>query len=383
MGGLLSLAVALALATLALPAAALPDTFSALRADAEAGNVEAQAAVGRTYASGWYKDEQVNKDLSQARLWLSKAADAGSGEAAFEMGRTFYPDDGVEGVPWYRKAALAGISAAYPRLCMAYRAKALNDWDEALIWCRKAAEAGDTAPYLALARALQTSDPRAIAIYAQLADWGDLEAARVVADHHLRGQGLHTDTDDAQALRYTRLAIGLAPEIYIADLARLHAVGIGTATDLVEAARLYQYALRFETPQAPQEEARNWLKYHPEVTRAEVDARLLREHEVADPRKLKHGFARRIVENYKTIGDFYPEKARRKAISGVVVLECLVTDTGDLANCMVASETPKDIGFARQTLLIVNRFGLKSAMPESFKPIAGKLVLIPFEWRLE
>lgn len=119
------------------------------------------------------------------------------------------------------------------------------------------------------------------------------------------------------------------------------------------------------------------------MTRAQVDARLLRPSQVADSKTLKHGFARRYVDNYKTIGDFYPDKARRKGITGVVVIECLVTDTGDLANCMVASETPADMGFARQTLLIVSRFGLKSAMPEAFKPIAGKLVHIPFEWRLE
>jgi TonB family protein len=376
--------LALALVTLALPAVALPDTFSALKADAEAGDVEAQATMGRVYAYGWYKDEQIKPDLKQARLWLSKAADAGNGEAAFEMGKTYYPNDGVEGVPWYRKAAVAGITAVYPRLCMAYRAKALYNWDEALTWCRKTAEAGDTAPYLTMARAAERglegqpkSPENAGAIYATLADMGEPSAMKPAADYAL------TRGDGASSLKYTRLAVGFAPEVYIAQLARHYDLGIGVTPDALEAARLYQYALRFESKQTPQTEARDWLTRHPDNIRSQVDARLLRTSDGSDAGLLKHGFARRYVDSYKTIGDFYPDTARRKGIEGVVMIECLVTDTGDLANCMVASETPPEMGFARQTLLIVSRFGMKSAAPQAFTPHAGRLVYIPFAWRLE
>ena len=46
----------------------------------------------------------------------------------------------------------------------------------------------------------------------------------------------------------------------------------------------------------------------------------------------------------------YPPKARPSGVAGRVVLHCVAMSEGLLANCVVASETPKNLGFGEQSV---------------------------------
>ena len=96
-------------------------TVMAPDADARSLPIETQAFLLR-------RGHEMAKvmDLSAARLLYRRAADGGSAEAAYEMGRTYDP------------AVMTGLSAAQA------------DKDEALRWYRRAAAAGDAAAKAAL-----------------------------------------------------------------------------------------------------------------------------------------------------------------------------------------------------------------------------------------
>lgn len=146
----------------------------------EAGDMTAQAALGRMYLFGLgvaqNKDKGLqllfdsaktdnvlalkiyaafmiagqHKDYEKALFFLRRAADQGDAEAQDEVG-SFYatgsgvPEDDTEAVKWFRKSAEQGYAGAELMLGNAYNEGhgVAIDKAQALLWFTKAAEHGD------------------------------------------------------------------------------------------------------------------------------------------------------------------------------------------------------------------------------------------------
>jgi hypothetical protein len=58
-----------------------------------------------------------------------------------------------------------------------------------------------------------------------------------------------------------------------------------------------------------------------------------------------------ILSN-ESLNEFYPDRARRMAITGFSIVECLVNDAGSLEKCSLVAEEPKKEGFGFALLKI-------------------------------
>ncbi len=160
------------------------------RTAAEAGRPHAQALLGRLLAYG----DGVAKDEAEARSWLTKAADAGDGDAALTLAHLEADARPKEAQRWLEKATVAGSTVAAAELgdrfagqgetqnaARAWTAAALRSWnapflgrDPEGLWRYVAARQvlersdGGTLAYDFLRGVSGPADP--IAAY-ELADW--------------------------------------------------------------------------------------------------------------------------------------------------------------------------------------------------------------------
>jgi uncharacterized protein len=117
--------------------------FDDLKAQAQAGNADAQYRVGVAYEEG----QDVAMDDAQAVFWFRKAAEQGQAAAERQLGGRYFSGRGVdknlaEAFRWYSKAAAQGdADAAYNLGVMFdYGIGATNDVAVAAGWYRKAAD---------------------------------------------------------------------------------------------------------------------------------------------------------------------------------------------------------------------------------------------------
>jgi len=115
-----------------------------LRPLAEQGDALAQLLMATILDEG----KLVPQDQVQALAWYRKAAAQGVAQAQNELGRALsngsLPRDDAQAVIWYRKAAEQGHSVAQLNLGIAYwnGTGVSRDHAEAVVWFRKAAEQG-------------------------------------------------------------------------------------------------------------------------------------------------------------------------------------------------------------------------------------------------
>jgi hypothetical protein len=106
----------------ALAQAPTPTELAELRVDAQAGDADAQCNLGVFYAAGW----GIPQDHVEAVSWYRKAAEQGHADAQFFLGFAYYTGQGIpqnyaQAVTWYRQAAAQGQETAQSRLGTAYR----------------------------------------------------------------------------------------------------------------------------------------------------------------------------------------------------------------------------------------------------------------------
>jgi len=113
---------------------------------AENGNAKAQASIGTLYAQGL----GVNRDYSQALIWLQKSADQGDADALGNLGVMYSAGTGVtknsaEAANLYLKSAERGSARSAVNLGLAYyRGDGVpRDLAEADRWFQRAAAEGD------------------------------------------------------------------------------------------------------------------------------------------------------------------------------------------------------------------------------------------------
>ena len=118
-----------------------------LRANAEAGDAEAQRILGGMYVTG----TGVPQDAAAAVAWYRRAAEQGDARAQYNLGAMYaagvgVPQDAAAAVAWYRRAAKQGDATAQNNLGAMYAegVGVPQDAAAAVAWYRRAAEQGHT-----------------------------------------------------------------------------------------------------------------------------------------------------------------------------------------------------------------------------------------------
>ena len=77
----------------------------------------------------------------------------------------------------------------------------------------------------------------------------------------------------------------------------------------------------------------------------------------------------------------YPEQARRKGLSGMAKVKCIVTVEGKLDQCVVLEETPADGGFGQAALSLLSYCRMHPRTVDGV-PTGGATVVIPLRFAL-
>jgi len=96
----------------------------------------------------------------------------------------------------------------------------------------------------------------------------------------------------------------------------------------------------------------------------------------ANPTQMAPGFRR--MPSTDDMAKVYPEKALRRKVSGVAVIDCGVTTEGDLTDCALSSETPTNYDFGYAALKLAPLFNLEPRMKNGV-PAPGS-VSIPIKF---
>lgn len=189
-------------------------------------------------------------DFRTQLLARANGGDAGAAHLAGQLSSMgeILPDDKVEAVSWYRKAAEAGLAAAQTQLAFAYANGfgITKDDAEAARWMRRSAEAGDTTAmenlgiFYEQGRGVAQDSGEALHWYRKSADGGSMSAMNAVGVVYALGRGV--PKDEAEAARWYRKSAeaGNPPAMY--NLAIAYANGIGLGKEDVTAAQWFYKA---------------------------------------------------------------------------------------------------------------------------------------------
>ena len=207
---------------------------------AEKGDVQAQTEL----ADAYFKGKGVRRSYQEAVVWLEKVAETGDLNAQYQLAQCYFNGKGVpkspqKGVEWLTKVADAGNPEAQRELALCYRdgkgveqskekyyaliekhaekekpevqldlAKAYHsgegvtkDVNKAKYWAEQASKNGNSEAELLLASwtyEVNASNPEAIKRLTQVANKGNTEAQRMLADAYLEGKGV--EKSEAKAI---------------------------------------------------------------------------------------------------------------------------------------------------------------------------------------
>lgn len=217
-----------------------------LKLRAEAGDVEAQLALGLHYSENYEECEDL--ELEQAEHWLRLAAQQGNARAMEALGVLLFhieyekPSEFSESIMWLRKAADSGRSAARFELARLYRGyrdgmtvdaiklieAPADGKDPVLYWLRKAIEV-DSSPSLRNCLAQEFYD---LGEWQLARDYSEnvlsvpearvhdrIESLRRMARMYAKGEGVAVDI--RSAIEYLETAVELGSQNAEYELAAL------------------------------------------------------------------------------------------------------------------------------------------------------------------
>ncbi len=243
--------------------------FNQLLGAAEGGDAEAQYELAVAYAEG-RGDVDADERKEQALLWLTRAANQGHAGAMAELGSLYMGTDDVMALRWLRPAAEQGHGGAQINLGHMYSvgqgvpqddAEAARlfrlaaeqrfaqaqynlgvmlaggrgvpkDTVEADRWFRLAADQGHPDAVAALRR---TDPTPTLPSTPEAAEQGNAEAQYSLGSRYASGLGV--EKDDAEAVRWYRLAAEQGHAVAQYSLGLHYALGQGVEEDYSESAR--------------------------------------------------------------------------------------------------------------------------------------------------
>jgi clan AA aspartic protease (TIGR02281 family) len=233
--------------------------FQKYKAEAERGDAKAQFNLGVSYRDG----AGVEKNLTEAAKWWSKAAEQGDAEAQRNLGSCYYYGEGVEknyaeAVKWLRKAAEQGNAEAQRNLGNRYYhgEGVEKDYSEAVKWYRKATEQNLVMAQFQLGlcydfgEGLEKNSAEAVKWYRKAAEQNLAVAQRNLGYCYRDGEGV--EKDDAEAMKWFRKAAEQGETDAQVALASLQKKALDEAT-LVERKKQEEQAKAAEQARADKE----------------------------------------------------------------------------------------------------------------------------------
>jgi len=255
--------------------ASIPDAEVWYKRAATGGHVESQYRLGVIYRFGagsrggaaassdpgssaieqmiFPNGTRVAKDPQAAFEWLSKAAEAGKGEAQVVVGDMLSTGEGCDrdlkaAVQWYAAAAqqnLAAAQFALGEVCFHGRGLA-EKLDMALHWYRLAVEQNHVRAAVALGlmylngKGVERDFVEAARLFAKAAASNDAVALYHIGIAHLKGDGVDKDIDHAETELRKSARLGYLPARVA--LGEYYARGGSGQVDLRESAHWYEKA---------------------------------------------------------------------------------------------------------------------------------------------
>jgi TPR repeat protein len=225
-------------------------TMDQAKAAADAGDAEAQDALG-----GWYHEGKggLPKDDAEAVKWYRKAAEQGDSEGQFYLGLMYRRGWGVEkdyaeACKWYRKAGEQGNPDGQNGLGVLYENGwgVEKDYAEARKWYRRAAEQGNSNGQAALGGmykngwGVEKDYAEACKWYRKAAEQGNPHGQACLG--WLYQNGLGVERDYAEALRWYRKAAEQGDSDGQVCLGVFYQNGWGVEKNVTEAVAWYRRA---------------------------------------------------------------------------------------------------------------------------------------------
>jgi TPR repeat protein len=226
------------------------EKFAETKMKAEAGDAEAQYALGWMYARG----EGVPKDAAKEFEWFQKAAVQGYAKAQEGLGACYYfgigvPKNAAKAVEWFQKAAVQGTAGAQLQLGLMYSRDGEGvpkNAAKAFEWVQKAAAQGYAGAQVVLGvmyydgKGVPKNAAKAFEWYQKSAVQGKADAQYLLGEMYDTGDGVPKDAAKAVEWYQKAAAQGYADAQYL--LGVIYATGDGVPKDYIKAVEWYQEA---------------------------------------------------------------------------------------------------------------------------------------------
>ncbi len=225
------------------------DTLIDIKANAELGDVEAQATLAYMYAKGI----EVEKDELITAKWYQMAAEQGHTNSQYNLGVIYAKGRGVKqsfkkAHNWYTRAAEAGDINAQVALSSMYTKGIGADKDEraAFTWCLRAAKRGHQNSMYNLGEmylngsGVSQNFSEAHAWLKKAADREHIKAQ--IALGFMYGKGMGIERDDVEAYHWYRKAAEAGDPNAQYNLGLIYSKGRGIRPNIIEARKWYKKA---------------------------------------------------------------------------------------------------------------------------------------------
>ena len=210
-----------------------------LQKAADVGSLEAMYDL----ADAYYDGEGVDKNMSLAIKWMTKAADAGYIKAQTSLGATYF--HGMEGLEqnyalsekYLMLAAKKDNTDAQAFISFLYIV--MEDYEKALFWARKAAQMEHPQACFALGKiydeglGVEVDHKEGLKWFEKAADRGDADAQNIVGNYYNNGEFVAQDYE--KAFKYYQMAALQGHLWGMYNLGGYYASGVGTDIDLMKA----------------------------------------------------------------------------------------------------------------------------------------------------